>query len=326
MFVRSMSTWSAEALMSFKIVLEFMRDAIRLDVFYTGTIADDGQVASAGGPLEIAGDIFQLCAMRYYPHYSRYMPFVYCMSKTRTMIPYNAWNCSRAHMMDYKLLNRCATIGEGMDMLKQSVQQSLDYRVSEPLPVLVMDGRPFRASYSRSPESFLYALCYIFKNPTRPFPWWVFGFMGSIVVALLVVLFVVKQWTSDNITDVLRSVRNLRDRSQFVDAKKSDSRDFVFSLPPQLFLFEPYGQEGEGVNDFYDEDFFRMLAEVHDGRVENNEAAANDGDGAEQEEAAQNAANTSDEEEEDAPPPENEDQVELLRDNRRADADDDSDE
>lgn len=192
--------------MSFKILLEFLKDAVMLDIFYTGTIATDG-VSSAGGAAEIQGDLFQLCAMRYYPHYSRYMPFLYCMSKTRAAIPSNVENCTRAHLMDLDLLQRCATTSEGMDMLKLSVQTSLDYRVTEPLPVIVMDGRPFRASYSRSPESFIFALCYIFKNPARPFPWWVFGFMGSIVVSLLVVLFIVKQWSSDSITDVLRSVR-----------------------------------------------------------------------------------------------------------------------
>jgi hypothetical protein len=50
------------------------------------------------------------------------------------------------------------------------------------------------------------ALCYLFDHPTRPFPWWVFGFMGSIILAVLVVVFVVKQWSSDSIIDFFKSI------------------------------------------------------------------------------------------------------------------------
>lgn len=104
-------------------------------------------------------------------------------------------------------MQNCHSNGEGVKLLAASMKMSAEYRVTEPLPVVVMDGRPFRTTTSRSAENFLYALCYIFDNPTRPFPWWVFGFMGSAVLALLLVVFIVKQWNSDSIGELLRSVR-----------------------------------------------------------------------------------------------------------------------
>lgn len=98
-----MSQWGAEAIQSFKLVLEYLGDAIAFDIYFVGQFSQNS-FASAGGPAEVSGDIYQLCAMQYYPHYSRYMPFLYCMARTRAMIPANAANCSKAHLMDLELL------------------------------------------------------------------------------------------------------------------------------------------------------------------------------------------------------------------------------
>lgn len=90
----------------------------------------------------------------------------------------------------------------------------------------------------------------------------------------------------------------------------------------QIFLFEAYGQEGDGGNVFYDEDFFRMLAEVHGEQPQNGgdaaEPAADEASDAnaeadiQQQRLEQEAAvNTSDEE--DAVPDDEPDQALLQR-------------
>ncbi len=108
-------------------------------------------------------------------------------------------------------------------MLEESARQVANYRVSvgasdrsarclpthfqiTSSPTLIVDNRIYSPNGGRTAAEIIGALCFLFDYPSRQFPWWVFSFMGAVVLALVLVVFIAKPWTRSAALDMLRTI------------------------------------------------------------------------------------------------------------------------
>jgi len=186
---------------------KFFWDQVDFEIVYIARedkLSKWGYRSSHGVP-EIEGDVWELCAIKHYPEYHQYMPFLYCLNLDIKAIPHSVENCTKEHGLDFNVLKECFRSDEGKSLLQKSADLSIKYRVKDS-PTVVMDGRLYNPRSDRVPVAYLSALCYVFDNPLRSFPWWVFGFMGGVVMALLVVVFIVKQTQAIALLEFLRNL------------------------------------------------------------------------------------------------------------------------
>jgi len=181
--------------LSHQQVMETIGDVIDVHLYFIvdKDSKEDYGYSSSGGSTEVRGDLIELCALRLYPDYRIYMPFFYCMGLKYRDIPYNAEQCAFVHGLDYDKLSICASSTLGRSLLDNSYEEVTQNHIVFS-PTLIVDGRVYSQSGGRTPENYVAALCYLFDHPTREFPWWIFSFMGSLILAVLIVVFVAKRW------------------------------------------------------------------------------------------------------------------------------------
>lgn len=107
-----------------------------------------------------------MCAMRYYPDYELFLPFLYCMSRIE-MLPPSAVNCSLAHNIDFQLIHECARGPEGQLLMTSTFRDFQAIHLNERLPIILMDSRLYRVGTSRSVESFISTSCFLFDYQVR---------------------------------------------------------------------------------------------------------------------------------------------------------------
>ena len=86
------------------------------------------------GPGECLGNIIQLCAAKVYPDPKIYLGFTNCMTSDYKDIPERSLveACALEHGVDFQTLNDCISEeGEGMDLLRASVERSRHQNVTK---------------------------------------------------------------------------------------------------------------------------------------------------------------------------------------------------
>ena len=86
------------------------------------------------GPGECLGNIIQLCAAKVYPNPKIYLGFANCMTSDYHEIPQRELveECAMEHSLDFKKLNACISDeGEGIDLLRASIERSQEHNVTK---------------------------------------------------------------------------------------------------------------------------------------------------------------------------------------------------
>jgi len=110
-------------------------DKVNFTLSYIGKIdTDSDEVSCMHGPSECLGNIIELCAAHVYPDPRIYLGFTNCMTSSYQDIPERdlVEGCALEHGIDFQKLNNCISDeGEGIDMLRASVQRSQDLNVTK---------------------------------------------------------------------------------------------------------------------------------------------------------------------------------------------------
>lgn len=183
---------------------EVMGGAIDLDVHYVVPLSE----LATGNRARYIADLLSRCAMALNPVQSVYLPFLTCMSFTKREHPdvSEVYNCSMLHPPNnWRSIRNCAQSGAGILLLRSDAQTALRYRV-EGLPRIFMDERSFHAGPTASYEVYEAALCYVFANGARPFPWFIFYLMLAILVLVGLIIFTIKRWSTVPFIDNMQTI------------------------------------------------------------------------------------------------------------------------
>jgi hypothetical protein len=202
-FIGSKHSESAEVVLFMKRLAEVMGTAIELSVHYVVYLQGD-RLGTARGQSELLGDMVGKCAMHLYPEPSVYLPFLACMAMNTSLVPQNFYNCTKLHSVSFSSIRSCVDT-QGEALLANDLIASQHYRVEIPTRVY-MDDRYFNPGRSNDYLSYEAALCYVFGNTTRPFPWFIFFIMGALILLLGVLFFTIKRWSHTSFIDNLQSL------------------------------------------------------------------------------------------------------------------------
>jgi len=114
---------------------------VNFTLSYIGTpTANDGVECKHGAP-ECMGNVLELCAARLYPSPIKFLGFTMCMTETYADIPqrYLVEGCALEHGVDFEQVNKCISDdgGEGVDLLRDSVERSAESNVTKSCTVRV---------------------------------------------------------------------------------------------------------------------------------------------------------------------------------------------
>eukprot|EP01120_Amphizonella_sp_Union-15-10_P001196 TRINITY_DN11249_c0_g1_i1.p1 TRINITY_DN11249_c0_g1~~TRINITY_DN11249_c0_g1_i1.p1 ORF type:complete len:347 (-),score=24.67 TRINITY_DN11249_c0_g1_i1:75-1115(-) len=225
-FTSSKSMIGSNIINSWKEVLETFWDQVDFEILYLGKrdsgpwgYTTFGSLSMEQKTLEIEGDVWQLCAMKKYRDYSVFMPFLYCLNLNYLAIPHNVENCSKTHGLNYTVLQKCFSGPEGKSLLKNSVDVSIKYQIRD--VSVFIDGLIVKSNPQFQPRNYINLLCKAFGSTRRYFPWWVVAFLGGVILALIVVVFIVKQTRTEHFRNffsrlVVNSEVNINDNLQHI--------------------------------------------------------------------------------------------------------------
>lgn len=186
-----------------KRLVEVMGPALDLSVNYVNFLQGE-RISSPRGPAEVLGNMIGKCAMNVYPDPRVYLPFLACMAMNVTLVPQNFWNCTQLHAVSHSTIRHCVDT-QGESLLAHDLIVTQHYRVQTP-PRVFMDERYFNPGRENTYELYESALCYVFANSTRPFPWFIFFIMGSLILMIMILFFVFKRWSHTSFVDNLQSI------------------------------------------------------------------------------------------------------------------------
>ena len=110
-------------------------EKVNFTLSYIGKVDEDSDAVSCmHGTGECLGNIIQLCAAKVYPDPKISLGFANCMTSDYKHIPERELveECAMEHGVDFKKLNACISDeGEGMDLLRASVERSRDLNVTK---------------------------------------------------------------------------------------------------------------------------------------------------------------------------------------------------
>ena len=110
-------------------------DKVNFTLSYIGIMDEESDAVSCmHGTGECLGNIIQLCAAKVYPDPKISLGFANCMTSDYKHIPERdlVEECAMEHGVDFKKLNACISDeGEGMDLLRASVERSRDLNVTK---------------------------------------------------------------------------------------------------------------------------------------------------------------------------------------------------
>jgi glutaredoxin len=122
-FVMSQCPYGVKVLDAMEEVLaNFNRDRSKIDfrVEFVGTVSD-GELSSMHGDDEVAEDLRQICAQRYYGHRYQFMDYILCRNDN---IRSQEWeDCARGGI-SADVIRRCAEGPEGQMLLRESFERA----------------------------------------------------------------------------------------------------------------------------------------------------------------------------------------------------------
>ena len=160
-YVMSQCPYGTQVEDAIKPVLDQMGANIDFNLNFIVTDLGNGRFQSLHGQPEVDGNIWQLCAAKYYP--SKYMDFIVCQNKNAKDIQKNWESCAKSNGMDTAKLKECFDGDEGKDLLSESAKKASAVRATGS-PTIYLNDQPY--SGGRKASDFTRAICNEFT--TRP--------------------------------------------------------------------------------------------------------------------------------------------------------------
>ena len=121
LYVMSQCPYAAAVEQNIKPVLDELGDSMELRINYIAKETSEG-ITSLHGPDEIDGDIVQLCAAKYSPHW--YLDMIICQNRDQKEIPGNWEACAIEAGVDAGIVRSCYEGEEGKKLLSGSVKKA----------------------------------------------------------------------------------------------------------------------------------------------------------------------------------------------------------
>jgi len=110
-------------------------EKVNLTMSFIGSIdPDSDDVSCMHGPGECLGNIILLCASKVYPDVKLWLGYANCMISDYPDIPKRdlVESCAMEHGLDFQKLNSCISDeGEGIDLLRASIERSREHNVTK---------------------------------------------------------------------------------------------------------------------------------------------------------------------------------------------------
>ncbi|OAL40410.1 hypothetical protein AYO20_00146 [Fonsecaea nubica] len=120
-----------------------VNEKVNLTMSFIGSIDPHSDAVSCKhGPGECLGNIILLCAAKVYPEVKLWLGFANCMISEYPDIPKRdlVQSCAMEHGLDFQLLNSCISDeGEGIDLLRASIERSQENNVTKSCTVRLAD-------------------------------------------------------------------------------------------------------------------------------------------------------------------------------------------
>jgi predicted DsbA family dithiol-disulfide isomerase len=118
-FVMSQCPYGVLGLNSMKEVLDAFSGELEFGVHYIAS-EKDGEFSSMHGPGEVAENMRELCAMKYYPNKFKYMDYIWCRNED---IRSDDWKkCAGGNGIDAAKIEKCATGNEGKSLHSEAIK------------------------------------------------------------------------------------------------------------------------------------------------------------------------------------------------------------
>ncbi|HTJ80923.1 MAG TPA: hypothetical protein VL400_04345 [Polyangiaceae bacterium] len=153
MYVMSQCPYGVQAENGFRAAADKLADYIDLHVDFIGQTSEEGELQSMHGPVEVAGDIAQACAMKYTP---KWFDLILCQNKEAQSVGTNWRACAEAVGAPVEALEACVQGGEGRDLLAASFKRS-EAKGATGSPTIYIAGKPYQGG--RKPTDFVKAIC-----------------------------------------------------------------------------------------------------------------------------------------------------------------------
>ena len=115
--------------------MEKIQDKVDFKLSFIGTLDNDTDaVECKHGPPECLGNMIILCANKLYPEPKVFLGFANCLISDYARVPEQGLveDCAMEHGVDFGKVNDCISDeGEGIDLLRKSVERSSDHNVTK---------------------------------------------------------------------------------------------------------------------------------------------------------------------------------------------------
>ena len=123
--------------------MEKIHDMVEFKLSFIGTVDPDSDAIDCKhGPAECLGNMIILCAAKEYPDPKIHLGFANCMISDYSHVPEEGLvkSCAMEHGMDFSSINNCISDeGEGIDLLRKSVERSEEAHVTKSCTVRLND-------------------------------------------------------------------------------------------------------------------------------------------------------------------------------------------
>lgn len=159
MHVMSQCPFGAQVQKGIAPVLKTLGPAIDFKMEFIGDEPQPGNLTSMHGANEVAGNKYQLCAVKHAP--ASAMDLVVCMANDMRNIPQNFEKCAKEVNVDPAPIKACAEGEEGTALLSASYKASKE-KGARGSPTMFLNGEKYQGG--RTEADFLRAICNGFKT------------------------------------------------------------------------------------------------------------------------------------------------------------------
>lgn len=154
MFVMSQCPYGVQVVNAIKPVADKLGKDLDLSIDFIGQGSTVDSLTSMHGPKEVAGDIVQLCAARYFP--DKYLDFIACQNKNYREVDTNWESCASEAGISSSRIGSCLKDGEGKKLLLESFKRAQQKNATGS-PTIYLNGSSYKGG--RRTNDFLKAVC-----------------------------------------------------------------------------------------------------------------------------------------------------------------------
>lgn len=140
LYVMSKCPYGVQAEDFFAPVLKELGNSVDFNLNFIAGDSGNGSFGSLHGPTEVAGDIVDLCAIKYEPN--KYMDLITCMNDDPSSIPDNWQDCSKKLGLNTNSIKTCSEGSEGKQLLSDSIKKS-EAANAQGSPTIIINGEDY---------------------------------------------------------------------------------------------------------------------------------------------------------------------------------------